>query len=218
MHQDHDARRASPTYDLLGEDCVTSAAPPSHGRHGSRGHRHLAMTSGVTGTRMAWVCTELILLWLILPVLLWTDALPVVYRIAVLVVAAVYALWVVWLERVRWDELGFRGLIGFLPSCAQGALGVAASVPVLALATATFLGRHSVGAPPPVRRTFSAFSSSMRESPSPVRSSSTRLSSSGAIGPSSLPGFSWRSTRWSSPSLTWSTTHGSPSCSRWPGG
>jgi hypothetical protein len=109
------------------------------------------MMSGVTGTRMAWVCTELILLWLILPVLLWTDALPVVYRIAVLVVAAVYALWVVWLERVRWDELGFRGLIGFLPSCAQGALGVAASVPVLALATATFLGRHSVGALPTAR-------------------------------------------------------------------
>src|SRR5262249_57718310 len=92
------------------------------------------MMGGVTGTRMAWVCTELLALWVVLPVLLWTDALPAVYRISVLVAAAVYALWVVRLERVRWDELGFRGLVGFLPSFLQGSLWVAAAVPVLFVA------------------------------------------------------------------------------------
>ena len=37
---------------------------------------------------MAWICTELVVVWMLLPVLLWTDTLPVVYRISVLVAAA----------------------------------------------------------------------------------------------------------------------------------
>jgi hypothetical protein len=77
---------------------------------------------------MAWICTELIALWVMLPVLLWTESLPVVYRIAVLVAAAGYALWIVRLERVRWDELGFPRSVGFLPSCREGAPWVAAAV------------------------------------------------------------------------------------------
>lgn len=109
------------------------------------------MMSGVSGARMTWVCTELIALWVMLPVLLWTDALPVVYRIGVLVLAAAYALWIVWLERVRWDELGFRGLSGFVPSFARGAGWVAASVPVLALTTAVLHGRAALGSLPVTR-------------------------------------------------------------------
>jgi hypothetical protein len=98
------------------------------------------MMGGVTAARMTWVCTELLALWVVLPLLLWTDALPAVYRISVLVAAAVYALWVVRLERVRWDELGFRGLVGFLPSFLQGSLWVAAAVPVLFVAAALLHG------------------------------------------------------------------------------
>jgi len=103
------------------------------------------MMSGVTGTRMTWVCTELLALWVVLPLLLWTDALPAVYRISVLVVAAVYALWVVRLEGVRWDELGFRGLVGFVPSCTQGVMWVAAAVPVLLVAAALLPGGVALG-------------------------------------------------------------------------
>src|SRR5215471_10843686 len=98
------------------------------------------MMGGVTAARMTWVCTELLALWVVLPVLLWTDALPAVYRISVLVAAAVYALWVVRLERVRWDELGFRGLVGFLPSFLQGSLWIAVAVPVLFVAAALLHG------------------------------------------------------------------------------
>jgi len=103
------------------------------------------MMSGVTGTRMTWVCTELLALWVVLPLLLWTDALPAVYRISVLVVAAVYALWVVRLEGVQCDELGFRGLVGFVPSCLQGVGWVAAAVPVLLVAAALLPGGVVVG-------------------------------------------------------------------------
>jgi uncharacterized protein len=98
------------------------------------------MMGGVTAARMTWVCTELLALWVVLPVLLWTDALPAVYRISVLVAAAVYALWVVRFERVRWDELGFRGLVGFLPSFLQGSLWIAVAVPVLFVAAALLPG------------------------------------------------------------------------------
>ncbi len=76
---------------------------------------------GVSGTRMTWICTELIALWVMLPVLLWTDTLPGVYRNAVLVAAAGYALWIVRFERVRWDELGFRRC----PPWQRGAVGLA---------------------------------------------------------------------------------------------
>jgi len=103
---------------------------------------------GVSGARMAWICTELIALWVMLPVLLWTETLPVVYRIAVLVAAAGYALWIVRLERVRWDELGFRRSVGFLPSCRQGVPWVAAAVPVLVLVTVSIHGREGLWAWP----------------------------------------------------------------------
>ena len=94
---------------------------------------------------MAWICTELVALWVVLPVLLWTDAVPVVYRIAVLVAAAGYALWIVLRDRVRWDELGFRGLTGLRPSVVRGALWVAASLPVLSLTTIALHGVASLG-------------------------------------------------------------------------
>src|SRR5499427_3459318 len=106
------------------------------------------MMGGVTAARMTWVCTELLALWVVLPLLLWTDTVPVVYRISVLVAAAVYALWVVRLERVRWDELGFRGLTGLLPSFRQGAPWIVLSLPVLALTAALLHGPAAVGALP----------------------------------------------------------------------
>jgi hypothetical protein len=102
----------------------------------------------VSGTRMAWICTELIALWVLLPVLLWTKTVPVVYRIAVLVAAAGYALWIVCFERVHWDELGFRRSVGFLPSLRQGVPWVAAAMPVLMLVTAAIHGREGLGAWP----------------------------------------------------------------------
>src|SRR5215831_6460969 len=139
MHHDHDARTASPAYDFAREDCVTRTAAAVTRASCGVGPR-LAMMSGVTAARMTWVCTELLALWVVLPLLLWTDALPAVYRISVLVAATVYALWVVRFERVRWDELGFRGLVGFLPSFLQGSLWVAAAVPVLFVAAALLHG------------------------------------------------------------------------------
>jgi len=42
------------------------------------------------GWRMTWVCTELLLLWLGLPLLLWLEALPPTLRIGTLAAAAVY--------------------------------------------------------------------------------------------------------------------------------
>jgi uncharacterized protein len=103
---------------------------------------------GVSGGRMVWICTELIALWVMLPVLLWTDTLPVVYRIAVLVAASAYALWIVRFERVRWDELGFRRSVGLLPSLRQGGPWVAAAVPFLVLVTAAIHGREALWAWP----------------------------------------------------------------------
>ncbi|HEY4910595.1 MAG TPA: CPBP family intramembrane glutamic endopeptidase [Methylomirabilota bacterium] len=97
---------------------------------------------------MVAVSSELVALWVVLPILLWNDTLPVVYRIAVLVVAAAYALWIVWFEQVRWDELGFRGVIGLLPSFAQGAAWIAASLPVLAATTIAIHGLASLGSLP----------------------------------------------------------------------
>jgi membrane protease YdiL (CAAX protease family) len=102
----------------------------------------------VSGARMTWIYMELIVLWVVLPILLWADTLPVVYRIAVLVVAAAYALWIVWFEEVRWDELGFRGLTGLLPSLVLGAVWIAASLPLLALAAIVLHGLVSLGAHP----------------------------------------------------------------------
>ena len=102
----------------------------------------------VSRARMTWICTELVVLWVVLPILLWTETLPVVYRIAVLVMAAAYALWIVWFEKVRWDELGFRGLTGLLPSLALGAAWIAASLPVLAVAAIVLHGFVSLGAQP----------------------------------------------------------------------
>ena len=102
----------------------------------------------VSRARMMWICTELVVLWVVLPILLWTETLPVVYRIAVLVMAAAYALWIVWFEKVRWDELGFRGLTGLLPSLALGAAWIAASLPVLALAAIVLHGLVSLGTQP----------------------------------------------------------------------
>jgi len=61
------------------------------------------------GWRMAWICVELIALWLGLPVLLWLEALPPRLRIGILASAAVYGLWIVRRERVPWSRLGFRG-------------------------------------------------------------------------------------------------------------
>jgi hypothetical protein len=66
----------------------------------------------------------------------------------VLVAAAGYALWIVRFERVRWDELGFRGCVGFFPSVRQGAPWVAAAVPVLMLVTAAIHGREGLWAWP----------------------------------------------------------------------
>jgi hypothetical protein len=106
------------------------------------------MMVAVSGARMTWICTELVALWVFLPMLLWTDTLPVVYRITVLVVAAAYALWIVWFERVRWDELGFRGLAGLLQSFAQGAGWIATSLPVLAGTTVALHGLASLGSLP----------------------------------------------------------------------
>jgi len=97
---------------------------------------------------MAWICTELVALWVMLPALLWTETLPVVYRIAVLVAAAGYALWIVRFERVRWDELGFRRSIGLLSSLCQGGPWIAAAVPVLVLITAGIHGRVALWAWP----------------------------------------------------------------------
>src|SRR5215470_7665740 len=85
---------------------------------------------------MAWVCTELVAVWVVLPAL---------YRIGVLVSAALYALWIVRLERVRWDELGFRGASGLWPSLVQGAPWIALALPVLALTTAALHGVGAVG-------------------------------------------------------------------------
>ena len=102
----------------------------------------------VSGARMAWVCTELVALWVLLPVLLWTDVLPVGYRIVVLVAAAVYALWIVSYEHVKWDELGFRRSVGLVPSLRQGAPWVAAAVPVLVLVTVSIHGREALWAWP----------------------------------------------------------------------
>lgn len=102
----------------------------------------------VSRARMTWICLELIVLWVVLPILLWADTLPVVYRIAVLVVAAAYALWIVWFEEVRWDELGFRGLTGLLPSLVLGTAWIAASLPLLALAAIVLHGLVSLGAQP----------------------------------------------------------------------
>ena len=97
---------------------------------------------------MTWICLELVVLWMVLPILLWADTLPVVYRISILVMAAAYALWIVWFEEVRWDELGFRGLTGLLPSLVLGAAWIAASLLVLALAAIVLHGLVSLGAQP----------------------------------------------------------------------
>ena len=97
---------------------------------------------------MTWICTELVALWVVLPILLWTDTLPVVYRIAVLVVAAAYALWIVCFEQVRWDELGFRGVTGLRLSFAQGAAWIMASLPVLAATAIALHGLASLGSLP----------------------------------------------------------------------
>ena len=95
-----------------------------------------------------WICTELVALWVVLPILLWTDTLPVAYRIAVLVAAAAYALWIAWFEKVRWDELGFRGLTGLVPSLAQGAAWLTASLPFLAMTALALHGSAALGALP----------------------------------------------------------------------
>ncbi len=80
---------------------------------------------------MAWVCTELVTLWLGLPLLLWLEALPPSLRIGVLATAAVYGLWIVRRERVPWNRLGFRGPRFLVASLRSGLPWVAAAWPLL---------------------------------------------------------------------------------------
>jgi len=170
----------------------------------------------VSGVRMAWICTELVALWVVLPILLWTDTLPVVYRIAVLVVAAAYALWIVWFEQVRWDELGFRGLTGLFPSFAQVRGGsrphCPSSRPLPSRSTGSRRWAHCRQ---PAPRACSLFCSSTLRCRSRARSSSTRPSSSGGTGRSSLQASWSASMRWFSRSPISCITHGCPCSWRW---
>jgi hypothetical protein len=81
--------------------------------------------------RMAWVCTELLALWVGLPVLLWLEALPPAFRLFILGAAALYGLWIVLRERVPWNRLGFRGPRFLLASLRAGLPWVAAAWPLL---------------------------------------------------------------------------------------
>jgi uncharacterized protein len=83
------------------------------------------------GRRMTWVCIELLVLWLGLPILLWLETLPPTLRIGILAAAAVYGLWIVRRERVPWNRLGFRGRHFLLASLRSGLPWVAASWPML---------------------------------------------------------------------------------------
>src|SRR5215475_1665039 len=88
------------------------------------------------GWRMAWICVELIALWLGLPVLLWLEALPPRLRIVILASAAVYGLWIVRRERVPWNRLGFRGPRFLLASLRAGLPWVVGAWPVLVVLVA----------------------------------------------------------------------------------
>ena len=85
------------------------------------------------GWRMTWVCTELLLLWLGLPLLLWLEALPPTLRIGILATAAVYGLWIVRRERVPWNRLGFRGGRFLVASLRLGLPWVAMAWPALVI-------------------------------------------------------------------------------------
>ncbi len=99
------------------------------------------------GWRMTWVCTELLLLWLGLPLLLWLEALPPALRIGILAAAAVYGLWIVRRERVPWNRLGFRGRRFLVASLRLGLPWVAMAW--LALVILALLTRAVPDEPPP---------------------------------------------------------------------
>jgi hypothetical protein len=80
---------------------------------------------------MTWICTELFVLWLGLPLLLWLEALPPALRIGVLAAAAAYGLWIVRREAVPWSRLGFRGREVLLASLRSGLPWVVAAWPTL---------------------------------------------------------------------------------------
>jgi hypothetical protein len=100
------------------------------------------------GSRMIWVCTELLVLWLGLPLLLWLEALPPALRIGFLTAAAGYGLWIVRREQVPWNRLGFRGRRFLVASLRSGLPWVAVSWPLLmALMALTREGLRSEPAP-----------------------------------------------------------------------
>jgi CAAX protease family protein len=88
------------------------------------------------GWRMAWVCTELGVLWLGLPLLLWIEALPPSLRLGVLSTVAAYGLWIVRRERVPGSRLGFRGSRFLLASLRSGLPWVAGAWPLLIMLVA----------------------------------------------------------------------------------
>ena len=100
---------------------------------------------------MAWICVELIALWLGLPVLLWLEALPPRLRIGILASAAVYGLWIVRRERVPGNRLGFRGPRFLLASLRAGLPWVAGAWPVLVtlVAVGPATGRGAAPDPEP---------------------------------------------------------------------
>jgi hypothetical protein len=90
---------------------------------------------------MAWICIELLALWLGLPLLLWLEALPPALRLSILAAAAGYGLWIVLHERVPANRLGFRGPRFLVATLRAGLPSVAAAWPLLVLLVAVRGGR-----------------------------------------------------------------------------
>ena len=95
---------------------------------------------------MAWICIELLALWVGLPLLVWLEALPPAFRLSILAAAAGYGLWIVLRERVPWSRLGFRGPRFLVSSLRAGLPWVAGAWPVMVVFV-TLLGGRPGGDP-----------------------------------------------------------------------
>jgi hypothetical protein len=99
----------------------------------------------VSDVGMAWIWTELLVLWIVVPVLLWRRTAKALSVIVVLLAASLYAAVIVYRERVPWGDLGFRGLEGFTASLLDGAPWVGAAVPALAILVVALHGPAALG-------------------------------------------------------------------------
>jgi hypothetical protein len=93
---------------------------------------------------LAWICAELVGLWIGLPLYLWRRAAKPVSVMAVLLAACVYAVVIVAWERPSGAARGFRGGPAFTASLIDGVPWVGAAVPVLMLLVVALHGSRAL--------------------------------------------------------------------------